>query len=65
VALTKSGPRQFWFHFGEIEIGPPDRRHRVTAIEDLVTGERHTIEWGGVRLRIDPEHDPALLFRCL
>ena len=35
------------------------------AIENLVTGERITIEWGGVRLRIDPEHDPALLFRCL
>jgi starch synthase (maltosyl-transferring) len=65
VALTKSGPRQFWFHFGDIEIGPPDNRHRITTIENLVTGERHTIEWGGVRLRIDQGHDPALLFRCL
>jgi hypothetical protein len=35
------------------------------AIENLITGERITTEWGGVRLRIDPEHDPALLFRCL
>jgi starch synthase (maltosyl-transferring) len=65
VALTKAGPRQFWFHFGDIEIGPPGARRRVTAIENLVTGERHTIEWGGVRLLIDPEQDPALLFRCL
>jgi starch synthase (maltosyl-transferring) len=23
------------------------------------------VEWGGIRLRIDPAHDPALLFRCL
>ena len=29
-------------------------RRRVGAIENLVTGERHMIEWGGVRLRIDP-----------
>ncbi len=25
----------------------------------------HRVEWGGIRLRIDPERDPALLFRCL
>jgi starch synthase (maltosyl-transferring) len=65
VALAKDGPRQFWFHFGDMQIGPPDKRRNVTAIENLITGERHTIEWGGVRLRIDQDHDPALLFRCL
>jgi starch synthase (maltosyl-transferring) len=65
IALSKAGPRQFWFHFGDIEIGPEGARGRVGAIENLVTGERITTEWGGVRLRIDPEHDPALLFRCL
>jgi starch synthase (maltosyl-transferring) len=65
VALTKAGPREFWFHFGEIEIGPPDQRRRISTVEDLVTGKRHTIEWGGIRLRIDPDNDPALLFRCV
>jgi starch synthase (maltosyl-transferring) len=65
IALSKAGPRQFWFHFGDIEIGPPGARGRVSAIENLVTGERLMTEWGGVRLRIDPEQDPALLFRCL
>ena len=60
----RSGPRNFWFHFGDLEIGPDGARRRVAAVENLVTGERHTIEWGGVRLRIDPAHDPALLFRC-
>jgi starch synthase (maltosyl-transferring) len=64
VALTKAGPREFWFHFGDIEIGPTDDRHPVKAIKNLVTGESHTLEWGGVRLRIDQAHDPALLFLC-
>jgi starch synthase (maltosyl-transferring) len=65
IALSKHGPRQFWFHFGDIEIGPEGARRRVAAVENLVTGERIVTEWGGVRLRIDPEHDPALLLRCL
>jgi len=64
VALTGHGPRQFWFHFGDLEIGPDQGRRRVTAVENLITGERHGIEWGGVRLRIDQADDPALLFRC-
>jgi len=65
VALDGHGPRQFWFHFGEIEIGPAGARRRVAAIENLATGERQSLEWGGVRLRIDPADDPALLLRCI
>ena len=65
IALSKARPRPFWFHFGDIEIGLPGARRRVAAIENLVSGERIVTEWGGVRLRIDPERDPALLFRCL
>jgi len=65
LALNNSGPREFWFHFGDIEIGPQSERRRVREIEDLTTGLRHTIEWGGVRLRIMPDDNPALLFRCL
>jgi starch synthase (maltosyl-transferring) len=64
VALTQEGPREFWFHFGDIEIGPSTARRRVKLIENLVTGERHVLEWGGVRLRIDQQQDPALFFRC-
>src|SRR6266540_4406347 len=26
VALTDGGPREFWFHFGNIEIGPREKR---------------------------------------
>ena len=43
------------------ELGPSG----VRVVENLVTGERHMLEWGGVRLRIDPAQDPALIFRCL
>jgi len=64
IALEKEGPREFWFHFGDIDIGPAAERRRVRAVENLMTGERHTVEWGGIRLRIDPSKDPALLFRC-
>jgi starch synthase (maltosyl-transferring) len=64
VALAKAGPREFWFHFGDIEIGPTGSRQRVKYVENLVTGERLMIEWGGIRLRIDPEQDPAVFMRC-
>src|SRR5262249_31186794 len=64
VAL-ENNPREFWFHFGDVEIGPTGARHRVKSLENLVTCEHHLLEWGGVRLRIDPQQDPALLFHCL
>ena len=63
IALT-STPHEFWFHFGDMLIGPDDDKRPVRAIENLATGERHLLEWNGVRLRIDPAEDPALLFRC-
>jgi len=64
IALSRD-PHEFWFPVGDIEVGAPDARKRVTALENIVTGERHAVEWGGIRLRIDPQRDPALLFRCL
>ena len=57
-------PREFWFHFGDAQIGPPDARRPIREIENLVTGERHLLEWNGLRIRIDPSNDPAELFRC-
>jgi starch synthase (maltosyl-transferring) len=64
IALNGHGPRTFWFHFGDIVIGPDGERAPVRTIVNLNSGERHTIEWGGVRLTINPPDDPALLFRC-
>jgi starch synthase (maltosyl-transferring) len=66
VAVALSGePREFWFPIPDIRTGAADDLHHVVAVENLITGERHPLEWGGIRLRIDPMHDPALLFRCL
>jgi starch synthase (maltosyl-transferring) len=65
IALSGSGPREFWFHFGHFEIGPEDNRRPVRAVEDLATGETRQLEWGGLRLTIDPMQDPVLMFRCL
>src|SRR5262249_15504843 len=64
-AVAKAGAREVWVYFCDIEIGPSNPPPAVKTIENLVTGERHVIEWGGVRLRIDQQQDPALLFRCL
>jgi starch synthase (maltosyl-transferring) len=58
------GPQEFWLHFGDQQIGAPDEKRPVRTIENLVTGERRMLEWGGARLRIDPSADPALFFRC-
>lgn len=65
IALARHGPREFWFHVGEIEIGPAGARRPIAALENLHTGERHRIDFGGARLRLDPWQDPALIFRCL
>jgi starch synthase (maltosyl-transferring) len=64
ISVTGAEPKEFWLHFGEQEIGPREDRRRVAAIENLFTGERHLLAWGGIRLRIDPRENPALLFRC-
>jgi len=68
VAVIALSPdvREFWLPFGETKVTAADgeRRH-ITTLENLMTGERSPLDWGGIRLRIDPAHDPALLFRCL
>jgi starch synthase (maltosyl-transferring) len=64
IALSRD-VHEFWFPLGDIQVGMPDDRRHVAAVENLITGERYPVEWGGIRLRIDPVRDPALLFRCL
>jgi starch synthase (maltosyl-transferring) len=57
---------EFWLPFGDTKVAAADgeRRH-IVALENLKTGERSPLDWGGISLRIDPAQDPALLFRCL
>lgn len=64
IALSGYDVRDFWFHFGDLEIGAPGARRRVGAVENLRNGHRFPIQWGGMQLRIDPSEDPVLLFRC-
>jgi starch synthase (maltosyl-transferring) len=64
IALSRD-VHEFWLSLADIQVGLAGDRRPVTAVENLMTGERHGLDWGGIRLRIDPAHDPALLFRCL
>ena len=64
IALSRE-VHEFWFPLGDVEVGVAGDRRHVAAVENLITGERYPVEWGGIRLRIDPVRDPALLFRCL
>jgi starch synthase (maltosyl-transferring) len=63
-AIALANVRQeFWLHFGDHGIGTLVQP--VREIENLKTGSRHLLEWGGVRLRIDAAVDPSLIFRCM
>ena len=64
IALSRD-VHEFWLPLGDIQVGMAGDRRNIAVAENLLTGERHTVEWGGIRLRIDPAHDPALLLRCL
>ena len=62
IALSRD-VHEFWLPLADVKVG--NERRNVAAVENLITGERHQLEWGGIRLRIDPASDPTLLFRCL
>lgn len=64
IALSRH-VREFWLPLSDLTIDVGGERRHVTALENLLTGEQSRIEWGGIRLRIDPDRDPALMFRCL
>jgi starch synthase (maltosyl-transferring) len=66
VTIALSGDvHDFWLPLGDVQVGADGERRAVAAVENLITGERSPVDWGGIRLRIDPMRDPALLFRCL
>ena len=64
VALAKDGPREFWFHFGDIEIGPPDCAPRqVHSKPDQRRAAHDRMGWRWFAHR--PQQDPALFLGCL
>ncbi|ANW00866.1 alpha-1,4-glucan--maltose-1-phosphate maltosyltransferase [Bradyrhizobium icense] len=65
IALT-GGFREFWLPLGDVQVrlGHGDLKP-VTALENLKSGPTSPVAYGGMRLWIDPIHDPVLIFRCL
>ena len=64
IALSRDA-YEFWLPLETVLVGAAGDQRPAVALENLMTGERHAIEWGGVNLRLDPMRDPAILFRCL
>jgi starch synthase (maltosyl-transferring) len=64
ISLSREA-HEFWLAIGDVQVDVGGERRLVAAVEDLITGERRAVEWGGLHVRIDPMRDPALLFRCL
>jgi starch synthase (maltosyl-transferring) len=64
IALSRD-VHEFWLPLSDVQVGMPGDRRNVAALENVTTGERFPLEWGGIHLRLDPVRDPALLFRCL
>jgi starch synthase (maltosyl-transferring) len=64
IALTRD-IHEFWLPLGDSLVNINGERRHAAAVENLKTGERSALDWGGIKLRIEPDRDPALLFRCL
>jgi starch synthase (maltosyl-transferring) len=65
IALTGDF-REFWLPLGDLQVRTGSNAlSPVTALENLKSGPTSPVAYGGMRLWIDPVHDPVLLFRCL
>jgi starch synthase (maltosyl-transferring) len=51
----------------QLRFLPIDDGNVIGFVKESVdqTNTVYPVEWGGIRLRIDPVRDPAFLFRCL
>jgi starch synthase (maltosyl-transferring) len=64
IALSPD-TQEIWLPLGDTVVDADAGPRPIAAVENIVTGERHAVEWGGLRLRIDPHRDPLVLLRCL
>ena len=53
IALSRD-VHEVWLPLGDVQVGADGDRRNVAAVENLITGERYPLEWGGIRVRIDP-----------
>jgi len=65
IALTHDF-HEIWLPLGDVQMWSGDGGFTpVTVLENLKSGPTSHVSNGGIRLWIDPMHDPVLLFRCL
>jgi starch synthase (maltosyl-transferring) len=64
ISLSRDA-HDFWLPLSGVEVETAEGRRPPLALENLITGERRAVEWGGVQLRLDSLRDPAALFRCI
>jgi starch synthase (maltosyl-transferring) len=63
IALGPGPPRQFWLHFGDLEIGPTGERRQIRESKTWRPAN-DTRSNGAASLDIDQNQDAAPLFRC-
>ncbi|WP_423959473.1 alpha-1,4-glucan--maltose-1-phosphate maltosyltransferase [Bradyrhizobium sp.] len=64
VALSPDH-REVWLPLEGTHVDVGNERRHIAAVENILTGERYPLDWGGLRVRIDPSRDPAILLRGL
>jgi starch synthase (maltosyl-transferring) len=64
IALSRD-IHDVWLPIGDTRIDVGGERRHVAAVENLVSGVRTVLDWGGLKVRIEPERDPAIFLRCL
>ncbi len=64
VALCRD-VHDFWLPIGDTKMDIGGERRHVAAVENLVSGVRTVLDWGGLSVRIEPDRYPAVFLRCL
>jgi starch synthase (maltosyl-transferring) len=64
IALSRD-VHEVWLPVGDTKLAIGGERRHVAAVENLVSGARTVLDWGGLNLRIEPDRDPAVFLRCL
>jgi starch synthase (maltosyl-transferring) len=64
IALSRD-VHDIWLPIGDTQLDVGGERRHVAAVENLASGARRVLDWGGLSLRIEPDRDPAVFLRCL
>jgi starch synthase (maltosyl-transferring) len=64
IALS-SDYHDIWLPLNDVTVMGNGGSRPVIAVQNAITTEVHPLEWGGLRVRLDPHRDPLAIFRCL